>query len=298
MFGRALVVGIVRNVELTFEKDFFALSKALSFFDRVNYYVIESDSSDCTIDVLKKIKLRNINFEYKSLGDLKKNLIEDRIERITYCRNKYLDYFFDNRKNFDYLVVADMDGVNIHITKEAVLSSFSVDVNWDAVFANQSALYYDIWALRQDGWCPADCWENYEFLKKMKFSDRRARWDAIYSKMIKVPEDAGWISVRSAFGGLGIYNANSFPNEYYSCKDKYGNQICEHVGLHLSSGFANAKMYINPKMINGGLNGHSEKALLRKRLVVEFKKVEKTIRNFKNSTGIRLSFGSIKRKFR
>ena len=295
--GKVLVVGLARNVGDDFEKNFRVLSSAVSIFDDVRYYVVESDSSDNTLEVFSRIKQNSPSFDFTSLGCLSEQL-PNRIDRLVHCRNTYLKYFFEHRDKFDYLIVADLDGVNDGLSAASLASVWSEDVEWDAVFANQSSLYYDIWALRHDYWCPGDCWSNFRFLKEVGHSDERALWDAVFSKMIRIPTNHSWIRVRSAFGGLGIYKASTFPNEYYSCYDEHGNEVCDHVGLHLSIGFHDKKLFINPALINGGLNGHSEKALLRNRIKRRLQKAEKKFRNFRDLLGIGLRFGQLKRRLK
>ena len=295
--GKVLVVGLARNVADDFEENFKVLTSAMSIFDDVSYYVVESDSSDNTLQVFDRINGALPSFEFASLGNLSADL-PNRIDRLVHCRNAYLEYFFERRDEFDYLIVADLDGVNDGLSAASLASIWSVDMEWDGVFANQSSLYYDIWALRHEYWSPGDCWSNFRFLKGVGLSDERALWDAVFSKMIQIPIEHPWIRVRSAFGGLGIYKASTFPEEYYSCYDKNGNEVCDHVGLHLSKGFEDKKLFINPALINGGLNGHSEKALLRNRIKRRLQKVEKKARNLRDRLGIGLKFGQIKRRLK
>ena len=52
-----LLVGTVSNVAKTIEKELRIVCKALSVFDYVKIYLVESDSTDNTVEILKKIKL-------------------------------------------------------------------------------------------------------------------------------------------------------------------------------------------------------------------------------------------------
>ena len=295
--GRGLVVGLVRDVAFDFEKNICILNEAFQDFQELFYYVVESDSSDETLHELERAKGYLNNFNYVSMGALSSKF-PSRVERIMFCRNAYLEYFYSNRNSFDYLIIADLDGVNAGLTAQSVETCWSGELEWDGVFANQSSLYYDIWALRHDAWCPGDCWQNYRFLRGVGCSDERSLWDAVYSKMIHIPKDYMWIPVRSAFGGLGIYKASTFPEVYYSCYDERGGEVCEHVNLHCSPPFQNKKLFINPALINGGLNGHSEKALLRNRIKRRLQKAEKKLRNFRDRLGVGLKFGQLKRRLK
>ena len=298
MLGRrVLVAGLARNVADGFEKNFQIIVSAMSVFDDVRYFVVESDSSDSTLEVLERVKQSLPSFDFVSLGELCERL-PNRIDRLVYCRNAYLKYFFQHRDEFDYLIVADLDGVNNGLSGASLASLWSEDLEWDGVFANQSSLYYDIWALRHDYWCPGDCWSNFRFLKGVGHSDEKALWDAVFSKMIRIPTNHSWIPVRSAFGGLGIYKASTFPNEYYRGYDDNGNEICEHVGLHLSKGFYGKKLFINPNLVNGGLNDHAKKALLRTRIKARLKKIERKIKILRDRMGVPFSVGWVKRSLK
>ena len=91
-----LVVGTVSNVARTLKKEMQVVLKALSVFDYVGVCLIESDSTDNTVQVLETLKFGIPNFEYISCNNLRSK-IPTRIERIRYCRNIYTQYI---RKNF------------------------------------------------------------------------------------------------------------------------------------------------------------------------------------------------------
>ena len=65
--------------------------------------------------------LGNLGFNYASLGDLS-NDIPGRLERIAYCRNLCLEEMNSSNKykKCQYVVVADLDGVNNLLTKNSV----------------------------------------------------------------------------------------------------------------------------------------------------------------------------------
>jgi hypothetical protein len=90
MIKKILLVGTISNVSKTLEKELKVILKALSIFESVKVYLVESDSIDETVKVLEKIKINNSNFNYVTLGTLKEKY-PDRIDRIAYCRNKYVD---------------------------------------------------------------------------------------------------------------------------------------------------------------------------------------------------------------
>ena len=203
--AKVLVVGLARNCEDEIGREIQKISSAFSEAKTVNFLIIESDSDDKTLIILENLS-KNDNFEFISLGNIR-NQYPKRTERIAICRNRYLEELRTSKKynDTDYVVVADLDGVNSEITATAVESCWKLDEDWDACFANQCAPYYDIWALRHDIWNPLDCFEQEAFFKTYKADDFFNRYTSILSKMICIPKDAAPIRVKSAFGGLAIY---------------------------------------------------------------------------------------------
>ena len=59
MNKKILLVGTVSNVAKTIEKEFNVVLKALSIFDRIEIFLVESDSVDSTNYVLEKMKSNN-----------------------------------------------------------------------------------------------------------------------------------------------------------------------------------------------------------------------------------------------
>jgi len=106
--------------------------------------------------------------------------ITSRIERIAFCRNKYLAELNYN-KNIDYVVVADLDGINSRITKNSVLTCWKRD-DWDVCTANQIGPYYDIYALRHPLWQNNDCLQEFNFLSNFSNNIKQLKFSAIYSK--------------------------------------------------------------------------------------------------------------------
>jgi glycosyltransferase involved in cell wall biosynthesis len=167
MNRKILLVGTVSNVAKTIEKELKVVLKALSVFDSVEVFLVESDSTDNTVKILDKIKLDNSNFRFITLGKLKDEY-PNRIERIAYCRNVYVKYIRENNDIFkwDYIAIADLDGMNFKLSKKFISSCFITEFNWDGVMANQRFGYYDIYALRAKDWVEQDCFYELEINNK------------------------------------------------------------------------------------------------------------------------------------
>lgn len=270
-----LLVGTVSNVEKKFGSDFCRVLKAISRFNKIDIFIVESDSTDSTLDVLEQLKLEIVNFKYISLGELKKS-IPDRIERIRFCRNNYVDYIRDNfpSEKWDYVAVADLDGMNAAIKQSDINKLFLKSVLWDGCFANQKHGYYDLFALRHSDWMPSNCFLDLAELRRNISTSKlriyqlhakvqrfllydRTRRDSIYSRMKVLPRDSNWIKVDSAFGGFAIYKTHWFLKNDYSkyTQERFINS--EHVDFNLKCVSSGANFFIVPSLMNSGWNEYN-----------------------------------------
>ena len=267
-----LLVGTISNVEKIVERELYNVISSLSRFKSIDIFLVESDSLDKTHEVLKKLKASIPFLNFVNLGVLKPT-IPDRIERIRYSRNIYVNYICDNYETskWNFVVVADLDGMNSKLKSKAIDSCFGTNLKWDACMANQKHGYYDLYALREAEWMPKDCFEElaelkltverkpnkskglFGFIRAFLFYDK-LREKAIYSKMRVIKVGSHWIKVQSAFGGLGIYRTNLFLTSNYDRIEPYGNQRSEHIDFHSKCVANGASLYINPNLINANWN--------------------------------------------
>jgi len=258
-----LVVGVVRNCEKKIEADVERIALALEKAKKLYWFIVESDSDDRTLSVLKRIKCNTSNFNFESLGGLssKKPL---RTDRIAHCRNRYLAEVRENKsyRDIDLVVVADFDGLNTHINLNAIKSCWERH-NWDMCAANQDGPYYDIFALRHFLWSPNNCFEQLNFFNSFRQNYIVNRYISVYSKMIRIPQEADWIEVDSAFGGFAVYNKSILDfGEYIGISDS-GLEQCEHVPFHKRLKENGARLYINPRLINAKRTEHTRNNFLK-----------------------------------
>lgn len=255
-----LIVGLARDCEAVLAGEIGRLLKAFSCARSLRVLVIESDSSDGTVNVLANLAEQDARIAFRSLGDLAPTLPE-RSERIAHCRNEYLRCIREDPcyHDVDYVVMADLDGVNALLTAEAV-SSLDGFHQWDVCAANQLGPYYDIWALRHATWCPTDCWRQFALLRRHGMSYFRAWTGSILSKMIRIDPAGPWLEVDSAFGGLAIYRRPLLEDVWYDGRTEDGEALCEHVPFHEELLRRGSKIFINPALINAGVVGHAEYA--------------------------------------
>lgn len=270
---RILIVGTVSNVSERLQPDFSRVRESfLEDFD-VFTYLVESDSSDETLLTLNKLSASNRRFQFISFGDLKDS-IPDRVERIRYCRNQYVKYireYFEIYK-WDYIVVADLDGMNGSLNASAVRSCFS-RLDWDCCLSNQTGGYYDIFALRESNWQTRNYFEDVEaarlLIKKSDLSrfgflnrvrlvllEDSIKREKIYAKMKRIPRGANWVAVDSGFGGLAIYRSHVFLKFDYS-KVHSLSRDSEHVDLHSKMKEDGCRILINPDFVNSRWNTYN-----------------------------------------
>jgi hypothetical protein len=252
-----LVVGVVRNSAKDIGHNVEVLANSLIKFSTVCWLLIESDSSDNTIEVLGEISKKVENFRFISQGALLGSM-PSRTERIAYCRNIYLQEIKKNAlyADIEYVVVSDFDDTNKLLTEEAILSCWDRN-DWDVCTANQLGPYYDIWALRHPIWQPNDCWLEHRFLSQFSMRPSDLTYSCIFSKMIQLPTNSDWLEVDSAFGGLAVYRREVMCNSAYIGLYGNGIEVCEHVPFHLRIKENGGKIFINPRMVNTDYTEHS-----------------------------------------
>lgn len=250
------MTGIARDVAKILPGELNRIEKEMNkVFQPVYFLVIESDSNDDTSKILKDIESKRKNFEYKSLGSIESTL-PNRIQRLAFCRNVYVNEIRENKlyKDVDFVAIIDFDIKNNRLRLNQVEKLIS-EHSWSAIFANQTGLYYDIYALRKKGWVENDCFTEYRNLaKSMSLQD--AKELAIWSKMRKIKKNSALIPVDSAFGGLGIYRKNIFMKFDYSLSPEQIHES-EHVSLHKKITDSNGLLFICPNMTNFSWGAYS-----------------------------------------
>lgn len=250
------IVGIVRNVGKNFEQDYKRLKIATRMFKERKWIIIESDSTDNTLEILQKITALDKEFTFISLGNIENRYIT-RSERLAYARNAYIDFLKKKEnKRFNYVLVSDFDGLNNLVNEAAIESCWNFE-DWAVLTANQNGPYYDIWALRHPLWSPNDCWEELNFYKEYGVNPELALYKSLHSRMLKIPRNSPLLEVDSAFGGMAMYKYRYLIRARYSGVDIKGKPICEHVPLHLKIRENGGHIYINPNLINTDFTDHS-----------------------------------------
>jgi hypothetical protein len=254
--SEVLITGLARDISNVIESEVKQLKNAFADFVKVSFFIVESDSSDNTVDKLRSLAANDSNFRYLSLGTLQAKLPE-RIERLSHCREVCAE--FARRASVDYVCVSDLDGTNTLLTAEAVRSCWNRS-DWDVCTANQKGFYYDIYALRHRMWCPRDYNLDISFLESQGMHPMKARRNAVLKKQKEIKENSDWLEVDSAFGGLAIYKSKAFSEGRYSHRDSHnGGVVCEHVPFNKKVRDCGGQIFINPLLINHEVKRYSSK---------------------------------------
>ncbi len=260
-----VICGVARNCARSIERDIRNLQRAASLFRWVQVLVVESDSSDDTLAIMKSLSAKDASVRCVSLGHLRQRHPK-RTERIAMARNACLDELAANPiyATASHMIMVDLDGMCRHLTREALASCWAIDAPpWDMCGANQGDYYYDVWTIRHPQWCPGDCWREHELLAPL-LGREAADEVAIFSRMVHIAPTRPWIEVDSAFGGLAIYRREAIGAARYIGLDEQGREVCDHVGLNLSMRAAGRHIFINPALINARSTKHAgRKKLLR-----------------------------------
>ena len=237
-----VIVGTCKNIEKEIKNSMTKVEMIGNLFKSYNVILYENDSNDRTLDILKNWEKLNKNIKVIS----EKNVPGNRTNRLSRGRNILLNEAKKIRP--DYLVIVDMDTVIHGLTEENFISSFKYK-DWVFMGANQNSTYYDLWALRTyDDWMPFDCWDCVHKKNSPGFNY------CVGNRYKKINKNKNLIKVKSAFGGLGIYDMKFILNNANNCVYYGGelnkSEVCEHVSFNECLLKNGGKLFINPNMIN------------------------------------------------
>lgn len=209
---------------------------------RCQIWVLENDSRDNTRQailaasvmspLIRPIHLQNLDQAYPV-----------REQRIAFCR----DYLLSEIKranivssnsvyipiDLDSAIACSINPVELRRACDEVVSGC-----YEAVFPVSSPFYYDIYALRVPGWSPDDCSQKIrDFWMQGHVGRLIAFLIYVYHRQrpIRKFPPKQMISVKSAFGGFGVYMFASVFHLTYLCESLAAYPFqCEHVQFNAS----------------------------------------------------------------
>lgn len=228
-------VALARNCEKQLQTSINSIRKIKCKTSKV--FIFENDSDDDTKEILIKNKTKHKNIEVKSTTKERpylQDMSTERTKHLSEYRNICLRWVKNNCKDFDYVVVVDLDadlGFSINgiyntigwfdsLDNAGGIGSYSLLLNSDV-----GLVHYDSFASRLNDWEP-----NIE-------KDRQRLWfNQLHPLVGSEP-----FCLYSCFGGLMVYTKEAFVSGIYS--EKLG---CEHVYFHKKLHEKGYKIYLNP----------------------------------------------------
>ena len=244
-----IIAGSICNASKEIPLVFKNIERLSKLFTKVKCILVESDSIDNTIEVLKHTKdtYTDIDIEVFSFGSLSSK-IPYRTGRIATARNFYLDRVESDYLDYDYLLVLVFNESNTdELDLGGVISNFKYS-NWDMICANQEQIYYDLWALRHPIWMPFDCWDWHsapEFMNRDQIYNIYVR-----SRFIHIDKTQNLIKVQSAFGGSAFIKIKSIQGARHSSLNESGREACEWISFCERLNNKTSNIFINPSFIN------------------------------------------------
>jgi hypothetical protein len=254
-----IVCSIVRNAENGLKKNIPVINALCDEAKDYKIVVYENDSKDNTKLILKNWSvdrgpekvhiLLNDNIISNKTIPLSKEVScnpffsSKRIEKMVYLRNQYISYIKKMNWEADYVIIVDLDVEALFL--ENILSSFSLNIDWDAITAYGYSLspswkkrYHDTYALVEFG-------NGEESQTEQKIKD-------LASKYGKLKYDDSPIRVFSAFGGLAIYRYEAIKDVNYQLifnNDDRVEVYCEHYSIYYQMNkMGYDRIFINPGM--------------------------------------------------
>ncbi len=247
--SRILLTGCARNCISTIDQSIETLKKIGRYFKDSEILIFENDSTDGTSNRL---------LNYNSNGII--NLIQERdldkifplrTQRLSYARNQLIS--LAENFDYDYYCTVDLDGIlGEDFNINGFFSCFKYLNSWDAVFPINHGIYYDVWAFRHEELWPYDYQREMNFINPQLGDNNILDFYVSRLQKLNFHNLKGWLRVKSAFGGMGIYKSHLMSNgNYFGLSNS--TEVCEHTVFHESLIKTGANLYINPEFIIKGI---------------------------------------------
>jgi glycosyltransferase involved in cell wall biosynthesis len=260
-----VIAGCARNIASYLPKTLEQIEQIRTKFKETAVVIGENNSTDGTKALLHTYMSSTPHTHILTFDDTA-GVIVERTVRLAHVRNAILDFIHTAYVSFDYILIVDLDGTLDGFKLNTLEKAFDPSIaHWDALFANNKGVYYDIWALRDDASGPVyDCWDMYRHLVlQVGIPPSRAKQMCITQFQKRINPRTPPFRVRSAFGGLGLYRMAATIGCKYngqttecSCRAfgiPYNPQVgcrqdtCEHVAFHADMiRLHGAALYIHP----------------------------------------------------
>lgn len=248
-----LIAALARNCENSLRTNIPLIEKLRSQFLWSQVVVVENDSIDGTKNLLNQWKKNYSNvsiisndYGTKTIPDKSELIINpmasyQRIDKMVFYRNLYMDYIQEVKHPIDLVIIIDIDVIKISL-RGLINAINSFDDKTGAIFSNGmsvmktpfglSKIYYDTFAVQEYPWLN-------------EFSYSADSLDLTFKSINKKVKKSPLYGVISAFGGVGVYNYHAIKNLRYKTVLNSLNQkeaMCEHIPFNqeiIKRGFNN-----------------------------------------------------------
>lgn len=260
-----IITGCARNIAHFLPTTIQQIEFIRSKFKETTVILAENNSTDGTKALLETYRATSQHVHILTLDDTA-GIISERTERLAYARNAILEFAHNTYGSYEYLLMVDLDGTLDGFNVNTLQKAFDPSLpKWDALFANNKGIYYDIWALRNNESGPVfDCWDMYRHLViQVGIPPPQAKQMCVTQFQKRIDPHRPPFRVQSAFGGLGLYKLAATRGCKYngktvacSCKElgipfdpRIGcrQDTCEHVAFHADMArLHSATLYVHP----------------------------------------------------
>lgn len=200
------ICGPVKNCAPYLPKVLENMEKIGRLFNEYKILIYYDNSSDNTLDILKKYQITNPNL----LLCINKNKPTPyRTHNIAIARNTCLNYVKENHEKYDFFIMMDCDDVNCKEINIENLKKYLNRNDWDGLSFNTYPKYYDIWGLSIYPYC----------FSYNHFENNVQNYNIIQDFIDKILKEAlnknKLVPCISSFNGFSIYRTNKFLNTYY-----------------------------------------------------------------------------------
>jgi len=269
-----VLIGAARNIADKLPRSLATMAQIAALFSRSAIVIGENGSTDGTKAVLETFRTTDPDRHHVLTLDAEANAIPARTVRLALVRNKLLDYVHAHYSTYDYILMIDLDGILDGFDVPSISKALQTPGKWDALFANSTGKYYDIWALRSEALnVTFDCWDLVRHMQvQYNVTQALAKQVAVTQYQNLIPPTRDPVPVLSAFGGLGLYRLGSTtgcvyngittacscthliksirPNSCFPC-------ACEHVSFHRDMiDKHGAKLFILPSLLVASQDEH------------------------------------------
>lgn len=241
---RVFVVSAVRNAAKTLRSTYDHVTAFCGAHAVEEWIFVESDSEDATLKRLEILANQFPSVKVHTLGNLRKTY-PDRVQRIAIARQYALDQLGGRPKADDVVLMIDADGVSKSLIPNDLERVLVLLEEFSVVTANSRGRYYDVLALRSDGWVTEDYRKTRDNLLKLGYSLASAQFESLVSRQVKISTNRAPIEVESAFGGFAIYRGAAITMSRYHVD---GFVECEHVDFHKKLTELGHRICIDPKL--------------------------------------------------